>query len=170
VLGTTDDERLEPVLGITVERTAEAEREPALFFASPAEAGAHGSMGPGLRREDENDVLRLPEPSEREQQVERSRWWSRLRGPVGSLVLHLLPLLLLIDWPISPPAETAPIPVQLVFEPPPKATPAPPVPQPKPAPPPPRGRLASEDLGEPEAKQVDKPKGDPPAAEKPAKT
>jgi protein TonB len=170
VLGTTDDERLEPVLGITVERTAEAQREPALFFASPAQAGAHGSMGPGLRREDENDVLRLPEPSEREQQVERSRWWSRLRGPVGSLILHLLPLLVLIDWPISPPAETAPIPVQLVFEPPPKATPAPPVPQPKPAPPPPRGRLASEDLGEPEAKQVDKPKGDPPAAEKPAKT
>ena len=127
-------------------------------------------MGPGLRREDENDVLRLPEPSEREQQVERSRWWSRLRGPVGSLILHLLPLLLLIDWPMSPPAETAPIPVQLVFEPPPKAAPAPPVPQPKPAPPPPRGRLASEDLGEPEAKQVDKPKGDPPAAEKPAKT
>ena len=94
----------------------------------------------------------------------------RLRGPVGSLVLHLLPLLLLIDWPMSPPAETEPIPVQLVFEPPPKAAPAPPQPQPKPTPPPPRGRLASEDLGEPEAKEVDKPKGDPPAAEKPAKT
>src|SRR6202040_3163906 len=167
-LGTTD-ERLEPVLGITVERTAEDEREPALFFASPAEAGAHGSMGPGVRREDENDVLRLPEPSEREQQVERSRWWVRLRGPVGSLVLHLLPLLLLINWPISPPAETEPISVQLVFEPPPKATPPVPVPQPKPTPPPPRGRIASEDLGEPEAKEVDKPKGDPPAAEKPAK-
>ncbi len=168
MFGTTDDDRLEPVLGITVERTAEAQREPALFFASPAEAGAHGSMGPGFRREDENGVLRLPEPSEREQQVERSRWWSRLRGPVGSLVLHLLPLLLLINWPISPPAETDPIPVQLVFEPPPKASPAAPVPQPKPTPPP-RGRIASEDLGEPEAKEVDKPKGDPPAAEKPAK-
>jgi TonB family protein len=83
--------------------------------------------------------------------------------------LHLLPLLLLINWPMSPPAETEPIPVQLVIEPPPKATPSPPVPQPKPTPPPPRGRLASEDLGEPEAKQVDKLKGDPPAAEKPAK-
>ena len=170
MFGTTDDDRLEPVLGITVERTAEAQREPALFFASPVEAGAHGLMGPGLRQEDENDVLRLPEPSEREQQVERSRWWSRLCGPVGSLLLHLLPLLLLINWPISPPAETEPIPVQLVMEPPPKATPPPPVPQPKPTPPPPRGRLASEDLGEPEAKEVDKPKGDPPAADKPAKT
>ncbi len=103
-------------------------------------------------------------------QVKKERWWSRLRGPVGSLILHLLPLLLLIHWPMSPPAETEPIPVQLVFEPPPKATPPPPVPQPKPTPPPPRGRLASEDLGEPEAKEVDKPKGDPPVADKPAKT
>ena len=95
----------------------------------------------------------------------------RLRGPVGSLVLHLLPLLLLIDWPISPPAETEPIPVQLVFEPAAKGdagTAA--IPQPKPTPPPPRGRLASEDLGDPEAKEVDKPKGDPPPADKPAKT
>ena len=158
MFGTTDDERLEPVLGITVERTVEAQREPALFSTSPAEAGAHGSMGPGLHREDGNDALRSPEPLEREPQADRPRWWVRLRGPVGSLVLHLLPLLLLIHWPISPPTETEPIPVQLVFEPPPKAAPAPPQPQPKPTPPPPRGRLASEDLGE------------PPAAEKPAKT
>jgi periplasmic protein TonB len=92
----------------------------------------------------------------------------RLRGPIGSLILHLLPLLLLIDWPMSPPAEVEPIPVQLVIEPP-KAAPAPPQPQPKPTPPP-RGRLASEDLGEPEAKEVDKPKGNPPAADKPAKS
>ncbi len=103
-------------------------------------------------------------------QVKEAGRWTRLRGPVGSLILHLLPLLLLINWPISPPPETETIPVQLVFEPPPKATPPPPVPQPKPTPPPPRGRLASEDLGDPEAKEVDKPKGDPPPADKPAKT
>ncbi len=71
---------------------------------------------------------------------------------------------------MSQPAEVEPVPMQLVFEPPPKAAPVPPLPQPKPTPPPPRGRLASEDLGEPEAKEVDKPKGDPPAADKPAKT
>jgi TonB family protein len=169
VLDVTDEDRLEPVLGPGVPPIAESGKEPALFFTSPAEAGAHGSMGPGLRRDEKNDAPRPPEPLERERPVERSRWWSRLRGPAGSLILHLLPLLLLIHWPMSPPAETQPIPVQLVFEPPPKATPPPPVPQPKPTPPPPRGRLASEDLGEPEAKQVDKPKGDPPAAEKPAK-
>jgi TonB family protein len=91
-------------------------------------------------------------------------WWVRLRGPVGSLLLHLLPLLLLIDWPMSPPAEVAPIPVQLVFEPPPppQAKPEPPLPQPKPVPPPPRGRLASDDLGDPTAKETDRPKGDAP--------
>ena len=180
MLDVTDDERLEPVLGITVAWSPEAKREPTLFFASPAEADALGPMGPGwslssgrpeggpVGREDGNEALRSPGPFEREPQAGRPRWWVRLRGPVGSLVLHLLPLLLLIHWPVSPPAETEPIPVQLVFEPPPKAVPAPPQPQPKPTPPP-RGRLASEDLGEPEAKEVDKPKGDPPVAEKPAK-
>jgi TonB family protein len=128
-------------------------------LVAPAEANARGLMGPGFRRDDERT---LP--------VKQQQRWSRLRGPVGSLILHLLPLLLLIDWPMSPPAEVAPIPVQLVLEPPPKAAPAPPQPQPKPPAPPPRGRLASEDLGEPEAKEVDKPKGDPPVADKPAKT
>ncbi len=100
---------------------------------------------------------------------ERSRW-VRLRGPVGSLVLHLLPLLLLIEWPMPRPGETVPIPVQLVIEPPPEPTVAPPQPQRKPTPPPPHGRLASEDLGEPEAKEIDKPKGDAPAADKLAKS
>jgi TonB family protein len=96
--------------------------------------------------------------------TEDRRNWRRLGGPVGSLLLHLLPLLLLINWRISPPPlEIVPIPVQLVVEPPPpEAKPTPPQPQPKPPPPPPRGRLASEDLGEPEAKEVDRPKGDPP--------
>ena len=94
----------------------------------------------------------------------------RLRGPVGSLLLHLLPLLLLINWQMPPPAETEPVTVQLVMEPPPppppppEVKPAPPPPQPKPTPPPPRGRVASEDLGEPEAKEVDRPKGDAPSA------
>jgi TonB family protein len=167
VFSTTDEDRLEPVLGPAIAPTAESWREP-IFSVTQAEAGAHGSMDPGLRRED-NDAPQPPTALEREPQPYKPRWWVRLRGPVGSLVLHLLPLLLLIDWPMSPPAQVEPIPVQLVFEPPPKATP-PPLPQPKPTPPPPRGRLASEDLGEPEAKEVDKPKGDPPAADKPAKT
>jgi len=167
VFGTTDEDRLEPVLGPAIAPIDESWREP-IFFITPAEAGAHGSIGPGLRRGD-NDAPQPPTSLEREPQAYTPRWWVRLRGPVGSLVLHLLPLLLLIDWPMSPSAQVEPIPVQLVFEPPSKATP-PPLPQPKPTPPPPRGRLASEDLGQPEAQEVDKPKGDPPPADKPAKT
>ena len=167
MLDVTDEDRLEPVLGPTIARDTENEPEP-LLFATPAEAGAHGSMGPGFRLEG-NDALRSPEPFEREHQADKPSWWPRLRGPIGSLVLHLLPLLLLIDWQFSRPAEVETIPVQLVFEPP-KVAPAAPLPQPKPTPPPPRGRLASEDLGDPEAKQVDKPKGDPPPADKSAKT
>jgi TonB family protein len=121
--------------------------------------------GDAASRWDGSDVLQSPEPLERAPTAdEPQRWWSRLRGPIGSLVLHLLPLLLLIDWPMSPPAEVTPIPVQLVFEPPPQTKPEPAKPQPKPTPPPPRGRLASEDLGEPEAKETDRPKGDAPAA------
>ena len=68
---------------------------------------------------------------------------------------------------MSPPAEIEPVTVQLVMEPPPppppEVKPSPPQPQPRPTPPP-RGRLASEDLGEPEAKEVDRPKGDAPSA------
>lgn len=87
-----------------------------------------------------------------------------MRGPLGSLILHLLPLLLLINFPMSPPAEMTPIPVQLVIEPPPQAKAEPAKPQSKPTPPPRRGRLASEDLGDTQAKETDKPKGDAPTA------
>jgi TonB family protein len=183
VLDVTDDDRLEPVLGPTVARDAENGREPTLFFVTPEE-GHSGAGAETASPESKNtDRTKLEiggvhgfqawpsRPSRNDHpRGENERWWVRLRGPVGSLILHLLPLLLLIDWPMSPSAQVEPIPVQLVFEPPPKATP-PPLSQPKkPTPPPPRGRLASEDLGEPEAKEVDKPKGDPPAADKPAKT
>ena len=76
------------------------------------------------------------------------------RGPAGSLILHLLPLLLLIEWPMAPPPEIAPIAVQLVVEPPPpEPTPQPVPPQPEFKPPPP-GRIASDDLGDPTAKEV----------------
>ena len=92
-------------------------------------------------------------------------------GPIGSLLLHLLPLLLLIDWPMRPPAEIAPIPVQLVVEPPPAPKPAS-KPNPKPAPAPPTGRLASDDIGDTLAKGHDaadsrepEPGNAPPASE-----
>ena len=183
MLDVTDEDRLEPVLGPAVAPGAESGREPTISFVTPEQGHSGARAQPASLESKNTDRTNLETggvhgfrawpsgPSRNDQPPgQNERWWVRLRGPLGSLVLHLLPLLLLIDWPMSQPAEIAPIPVQMVFEPPPKATPAPPQPQPKPTPPPPRGRLASEDLGDPEAKEVDKPKGDPPPADKPAKT
>ena len=91
---------------------------------------------------------------------ERVRWYA----PVGALVVHLLPLLLLIEWPLAAPPEETPIAVQLVVEPPPPPAPLKPVPPPPQFKPPPPGRLASEDLGDTEAKQASRQANDPPAA------
>ena len=166
--GPPDEARREPFL-VAGARPPSAVALVAEPLVAPAQAGAYGWVDPGHRRDDEKDVLRAPASSERKPEARQERWWVRLRGPAGSLVLHLLPLLLLIDYQMSPPAEIEPVTVQLVMEPPPpppppEVKPAPPQPQPKPATPPPRGRLASEDLGEPEAKETDRPKGDAPSA------
>jgi TonB family protein len=97
-----------------------------------------------------------------------SRQRARPFGPLGSLILHLLPLLLLLGWPLRPPPEVAPIPVRLVFQPPPPAPkPSPPKPRPQPEVRPPPGRLASEDFGDTKAHGQDREKTEA-AAEKPA--
>jgi TonB family protein len=95
---------------------------------------------------------------------------ARTFGPIGSLILHLLPLLLLIEWPMRPPAEVAPIPVRLVFQPPPPPPkPSPPKPLPKPETRPPPGRLASEDIGDTKTQGHDQVKSEAAAeSEKPA--
>lgn len=68
-------------------------------------------------------------------------------SPVGALLLHLLPFLLLVTWPTTANDGPALIPIQLVIqEPPPPPQPTQEAPQP-PKPPPP-GRLASEDMGD----------------------
>jgi TonB family protein len=93
-------------------------------------------------------------------------------GPLASLILHLLPLLLLIDWTPSRPTEVMPIPVRLVLPPP----PPPPKPKPKAALPkpevkPPPGRLASEDIGETKTSGHEAARSEAEAAgEKPAAT
>jgi len=160
---SSDETRREPVLVHDVERRLLPVPTAAEVVVTPAPAGAHGWVDPGRSLS-----LGRPEggPEGRDDEKDERGWWGKLRGPIGSLLLHLLPLLLLIDWPAPRPAETETIPVQLVFEPPPPPKPA--LPQPKPTPPPPRGRLASEDLGDPTAKDVDRPKGDAAAAEKPS--
>lgn len=90
---------------------------------------------------------------------EEVRWL----GPIGSIVLHLLPLLWLIEWPMAAPPEIEPIAVQLVLAPPPPEQPQKPVPPPQFKPPPP-GRIASEDLGDTEAKKASREPSDAPAA------
>jgi TonB family protein len=76
---------------------------------------------------------------------ERHFW----RGPIGSLLLHLSPLLALILWPLTTVESPPPIPIQLVIEEPPPPPPPPPAPAaPKPPAKPPHGRLASDDFGQ----------------------
>src|SRR3954452_2076488 len=67
-------------------------------------------------------------------------------GLLLSLLLHLLPLVLLIEWPSAPVEVPTTIPVRLVLEQPPPPPPAP-VARPETAAKPPPGRLASEDVG-----------------------
>ena len=71
------------------------------------------------------------------------------RGPIGSLLLHLLPALMLVAWLRPPLAVPPPIPIQLVVEPPPlpPPQPAPATPKPKAEVKPPPGPRASEDSG-----------------------
>jgi len=99
--------------------------------------------------------------NETHEQTRNSRPLPLPLGLVGSLGLHLLPLLLLVNW-ASTPADLPPlIPVQLVIETPP---PSPPAAAAQEAPrPPPRGPLASEDMGMPDAKRSEAPVApDPP--------
>ena len=116
--------------------------------------GAPRLVSPGPARLDPPE--RLAPVTDRE----RARWL----GPIGSVVLHLLPLLLLIEWPLTPPPDIAPIPVQLVLEPPPPEKVLKPVPPPPPFKPPPPGRIASDDLGDTEAKEASREPRNPPAA------
>jgi TonB family protein len=122
------------------------EATPPRLSATAVPAADDGAAG---RREPAPpDALPATPLPEREPPV-GSRQPARPFGPVGSLILHLLPLLLLIDWPLRPPAEVTPIPVRLVFEPPPPPPkPSLPKPLPKPVVRPPPGRLASEDMGD----------------------
>jgi hypothetical protein len=134
-------------------------------IAGSAEEGRREPTLTGAPRLLSPDPLRL-DPPERLAPVtdrERARWL----GPIGSVVLHLLPLLLLIEWPLTPPPDIAPIPVQLVLEPPPPEKVLKPVPPPPPFKPPPPGRIASEDLGDTEAKEASHKPSNPPAKDVP---
>ena len=147
IAAPADEDRREPVLVGLVRPAEQAAPHPPASRVPPTPRvrGEGGGDGP---RAGANDEPR----------------WVRLRGPLGSLVLHLLPLLLLIEWPFTAPPEAVPIAVQLVLEPPPPEQVLKPVPAPPPFKPPPPGRLASEDLGDTEAKKPSREPKNPPAA------
>jgi TonB family protein len=161
----TDEARCEPRLEIEGEAAPHRLRwqppEPALN-ETPADAAETKER---LRRPLPGSS---PPPTDETPISSPQRSWRA--GPIASLVLHLLPLLLLLDWPMRPPAEVKPIPVQLVFQPPP---PPPPAPKPAPRPrlraqtrPPPPGRIASVDMGEVQKKGSDEAKSEAPTSRK----
>lgn len=76
----------------------------------------------------------------------RPRW-----GPIGSLVLHLLPLLAILYWPRTLPEISRPIPIQLVIE---QAPPPLQLAEPKHTAKPPKGRHASDDFAPVEGRNV----------------
>jgi periplasmic protein TonB len=90
-------------------------------------------------------------------------------GVLGSVGVHLLPLLLLLDWTIAPAELAVPIPVQLVIEAPPPPPPPPP-PKAEEFKPPPPGRLASEEMGHTASPPPETPAAAPPAPTQPAPT
>lgn len=154
---------------------AEARNEPLLLLRPGVAPPPRLSMGPASAARPGNDERHEPSlavpPALGEADGSPVESQSRRRpfGPAVSLILHLLPLLLLLDWPMHPPAEVTPIPVQLVFQaPPPPPPPTPPQPKPKPKPEtrPPPGRLASESLGDTQAKGRDPAKSDTLTAKK----
>ncbi len=77
-------------------------------------------------------------------------------SPVGALLLHLLPFLLLVTWPTTANEGPALVPIQLVIQEPPPPPPAPAPEAPQPSKPPDPGKLASEDMGDINPKMVGK--------------
>jgi outer membrane biosynthesis protein TonB len=111
----------------------DAPPEPLLVIAPPpSEAETTGRLDPA-RALGAGDGA--PQPT---------RQWMPF-GMAGSLALHLLPVLVLLNWTSAPAKIALPIPVQLVLETPPPPPPPPPAPEKKPPP----GPLASVDMGEP---------------------
>jgi TonB family protein len=126
----------------TATAAPEAVRREPVLPAARFPAGFDDPGPPGTRRSDPSrlDTGRATAEPDRAPPVPRRR--ALPLGLIGSLGLHLSPLLVLLHWSSAPAEIAAPIPVQLVLEEP------PPAPPPAPAAKPPPGRRASEDIGE----------------------
>ena len=124
----------------TVKAAPEAARREPVLTAARFPAVFDDPGGPSPRRLDTARATAEPD------QAPSPRRRALPLGLIGSLGLHLSPLLVLLHWSSAPADIAAPIPVQLVLEEPPPSPP--PAPAPKP---PPLGRRASEDVGETKA-------------------
>jgi outer membrane biosynthesis protein TonB len=87
---------------------------------------------------------------------DEASWRDRLVGPAGSFGLHVIVLLaILLGWRMPAPVEHPPIPVRIVFLPPPKPKPPPRRALAKPPPSHPhKGRIASENFGDTNPKDL----------------
>jgi TonB family protein len=124
----------------TAKAAPETARHEPVLNAAPFPAGFDDPGGPGPGRLDTARATAEPD------QAPPPRRRALPVGLIGSLGLHLSPLVVLLHWSSAPAESAAPIPVQLVLEEP--APSPPPAPAPKP---PPLGRRASEDVGETKA-------------------
>jgi TonB family protein len=138
--------------------------EPALIAADRGGSGDHrepllvwDSRAPKEVHRDARGWGTAPATSDREGPRRRAEesWRERLSGPAGSLALHLAVLLAVLFGWRTPPVEHPPIPVEIVFQPPPKPKPPPKRTQKRP----PlshvqKGPIASADFGDTEKKDL----------------
>lgn len=130
-LALPDDSRREP--------TAAPPREVAAITASP------------MRLDPARVELRPTPPAARRRPV---------AGPIASLLVHLLPLLAIVDWPHPPADIPQPIPIQLVIVQPPPPPSSPPM-APKRESKPPQRPYASDDFAEVVAPKVERGPSEP---------
>jgi TonB family protein len=134
-----DDARLEPILlgGPQWIEFAEADR----LNLEPAHQSLDAALVVGFDEPDDGGGFdRLQQRAEEPPPPPGRR--APAIGIIGSLGVHLLPLLLLLGWGAAPSEVAAAIPVRLVIEEPPQP------PAPEPAPPPASTPLASDEMGE----------------------
>ncbi len=126
----------------TARAAPEAARLEPVLEASPAVVEFDSPARPDPAALDAGRATMEPEPP-----TPVSRRTAPALGLIGSLAIHLLPLLVLLDWTGAPAEIVQAIPVQFVME-----EPPPPPPPTLPEMPPPPGRLASDNIGESEPK------------------
>jgi outer membrane biosynthesis protein TonB len=142
---------VEPALLATDREARVDRRTPALVWGP-----SMSDPEPSARREPVLGTTPMMPDREGPRRHAEESWRERLSGPAGSFGLHLAVLLaVLLGWRTPPPAEHPPIPVEVVFQPPPKPKPPPKRAQKRPPlPHVQKGPIASADFGDTEKKDL----------------